>query len=183
MRPLKKPKPPIYGLLAEYTTPEALLEAAERAHAAGFRRLDAYSPYPVEGLAEAIGFTRNAMPTIVLIGGITGAALAYAMQWFSAVVHYPINVGGKPLHSWPAFVPITFEVTILLASFAAVIGMLALNGLPMPYHPLFHVPGFAMATRNRFFLCVQADDPQFDRVETLRFLEGLGPKQVSEVPY
>lgn len=180
---MKKPKPPIYGLLAEYTTPEALLDAAHRAYAEGYRSLDAYSPYPIEGLAEAIGFARNRMPLLVLIGGLVGGFGAFAMQWFSAVIHYPLNVGGKPLLSWPAFVPITFELAVLIAAFAAVVGMLGLNGLPMPYHPLFHVPSFAMASRNRFFLCIQADDPKFDRQETRRFLENLGPKQVAEVPH
>jgi hypothetical protein len=179
---MKKPKPPIYGLLAEFNKPEALLEAAHRAYAAGYRRLDAYSPYPVEGLAEAIGFTHNRMPMIVLIGGLCGGALAFTMQWFSAVIHYPLNVGGRPLLSWPAFVPITFELTILLGAFSAVIGMLGLNGLPMPYHPLFHVPNFALASRSRFFLCLQSDDPQFDRVETWRFLEEMGPRHLYEVP-
>jgi hypothetical protein len=180
---MKKPKPPIYGLLAEFNKPEAVLEAAHRAYAAGYRRLDAYSPYPVEGLAEAIGFTHNRMPMIVLIGGLCGGALAFAMQWFSAVIHYPLNVGGRPLLSWPAFVPITFELTILLGAFSAVIGMLGLNGLPMPYHPLFHVPNFALASRSRFFLCLQSDDPKFDRLETWRFLEEMNPRHLYEVPH
>jgi hypothetical protein len=180
---MKKPKPTIYGLLAEFTEPEVLLDGARRAYTEGYRKLDAYSPYPIEDLAEAIGFTHNRMPTIVLIGGICGALLALTMQWFSAVIHYPLNVGGRPLFSWPAFVPITFELTILLGAFSAVIGMLGLNGLPMPYHPLFHVPNFAMASRNRFFLCIQADDPKFDLAETQRFLESLGAKKVCEVPH
>jgi hypothetical protein len=174
-------KPPIYGLLAEYTTPESLVEAAGRAYAEGYRKMDAYSPMPVEGLAEAIGFTHNRMPLIVLIGGLTGAATAYGMMYFSAVINYPFNIGGRGLHTWPAFVPITFELTILFAAFAAVLGMLGLNGLPMPYHPVFNAPGFAMASRNRFFLCIEARDPKFDPVATRRFLEGLGPKSVVEV--
>jgi hypothetical protein len=178
---MKQPAPPIYGLMAEYTAPEAILEAAERAYAEGYRRMDAYTPYPVEGLAEAIGFTRNRIPLIVLIGGLLGGAGAYFMMWFSATIHYPINVGGRPLHSWPAFIPITFELTVLGAALAAVLGMLGLNGLPMPHHPVFNVPGFALASRNRFFLCIQSDDPKFDLAGTRRFLEGLGPKSVSEV--
>jgi hypothetical protein len=178
-----KIKTPIYGLLAEYTEPEDLLAAARRAHDEGYRRMDAYTPLPVEGLAEAIGFTHNRLPWVVLVGGILGAATAYGMMYFSAVLNYPINVGGRPLHSWPAFVPITFELTVLGASLFAVFGMLGLNGLPMPYHPVFNVPGFALASRNRFFLCIQADDPKFDRLATRQFLEGLGPKQVSEVPH
>jgi hypothetical protein len=175
-------EPPIYGLLAEYTTPEALVEAARRAYDAGYRRMDAYSPLPVDGLAEAIGFRHNRIALIVLIGGLLGGSLAYFMMWFSAVIHYPINVGGRPLHSWPAFVPITFELTVLGAAFAAVLGMLGLNGLPRPHHPLFSVPEFALASHNRFFLCIEAVDPKFDRAETRRFLEGLGSKVVLEVP-
>jgi hypothetical protein len=178
-----KPKPRLYGLLAEYTTPEALLEAAARAYEQGYRKLDAYTPYPIEGLAEAIGFRRNRIPEVVLIGGFCGGVLAFLMMWYSAVINYPINVGGRPLFSWPSFIPITFELTVLLASFAAVLGMLGMNGLPEPYHPLFNVPDFALASRNRFFLCIEARDPQFDLEGTRRFLEGLGPKEVSEVPY
>ena len=172
----------IYGLLAEYRSTEALIEAAHKAYERGYRRMDAYSPFPVEGLAEAIGFHRNRMPLIVLIGGLLGGTGAYFMMWFSSVLNYPINVGGKPLHSWPAFVPITFELTVLAASFAAVFGMLGLNGLPMPHHPLFFVPDFTRASRSRFFLCIQADDPLFDREDTRAFLEGLEPRRVIEVP-
>jgi hypothetical protein len=178
-----KIKTPIYGLLAEFTDPDDLLAAARRAREEGYRRMDAYTPLPVEGLAEAIGFTRNRLPWVVLVGGILGAATAYGMMYFSAVLNYPINVGGRPLHSWPAFVPITFELTVLGASLFAVFGMLGLNGLPMPYHPVFNVPSFALASRNRFFLCIQADDPKFDRQATRQFLESLGAKQVSEVPH
>jgi hypothetical protein len=174
-------KPEIYGLLAEYTEPEALVAAAGRAYEAGYRKLDAYSPLPVEGLAEAIGFKRNRLPLIVLMGGILGAVTAYVMMYYSAVIDYPFNVGGKPFHSPPAFVPITFELVILFASSAAVFGMLGLNGLPMPYHPVFNAPGFALASRNRFFLCIEAADARFDRVETRRFLESLGPKSLVEV--
>jgi hypothetical protein len=178
-----KAKPPIHGLLAEFTTPEAVLGAARRAFEQGYRRLDAYTPFPVEGLAEAIGFTRNRLPLIVLAGGIVGGLAAYLMMWYSAVINYPLNVGGRPYHSWPAFVPITFEMTVLAAAFAAVLGMLGLNGLPMPYHPVFNVPSFAQASRNRFFLGIQADDPLFDRAQTRHFLEGLGPKEVHEVAH
>jgi hypothetical protein len=167
--------------MAEYTDPDALLASARTAYAAGYRRMDAYTPFPVEGLAEAIGFTRNRIPLIVLIGGLLGGAGAYFMMWYSATIHYPINVGGRPFHSWPAFIPITFELTVLAASFAAVLGMLGLNRLPMPHHPVFNVPSFALASRNRFFLCIEADDPNFDLAGTRRFLEGLGPKQVLEV--
>jgi hypothetical protein len=172
----------LYGLLAEYKSPEALIEAAEKTYARGYRRIDAFSPFPVEGLAEAIGFHKNRIPLIVLIGGLVGGSGALFMMWFSAVLNYPINVGGKPLFSWPAFVPITFELTILIASFAAVFGMLALNGLPMPHHPLFYVPDFTRASRSRFFLCIQADDPLFDRDETRAFLESLEPRRIIDVP-
>jgi hypothetical protein len=174
-------KLPVYGLLAEYTEPDALVAAARRAYEAGYRKMDAYSPMPVDGLAEAIGFTRNRLPLIVLVGGLLGAATAYTMMYYSAVINYPFNIGGRPYHSAPAFVPITFELTILFAAFAAVLGMLGLNGLPQPYHPVFNAPGFALASRNRFFLCIEAADPKFDAAETRRFLEGLGPKSVVEV--
>ncbi len=171
----------IYGYLAEYTTPESLVEAATRAYAEGYRKMDAYSPMPVDGLAEAIGFTKNRIPLLVLIGGMLGAATAYGMIYFSAVIHYPLNIGGRGLNSWPAFVPITFELTILFGSFAAVLGMLGLNGLPMPYHPIFNAPGFAMASRNRFFLCIESSDLKFDHDGTRVFLESLKPKSIVEV--
>ena len=174
-------KPPIYGLLAEYVDPEKLVEAAGRAYAEGYRKMDGYSPMPVEGLAEAMGFTHNRMPLLVLLGGLTGAATAYGMMYFSAVINYPLNIGGRGLNSWPAFVPIMFELTILFGSFAAVLGMLGLNGLPMPYHPVFNAPDFAKASRSRFFLCIEARDPKFDLSATRQFLESLGPRRVVEV--
>jgi hypothetical protein len=174
--------PHLYGLMAEFLRPEQVVSAAERAHLAGYRNMDAYSPLPVDGLAEAIGFRRNRMALIVLIGGLIGGIGAYLMQWFSAVVHYPIDVGGRPYHSWPAFIPITFELTVLGAATAAVFGMLAANGLPRPHHPVFNVPGFALASRSRFFLCIQANDPKFDREATRQFLMSLDPKEVTEVP-
>jgi hypothetical protein len=173
----------IYGILAEFLTPEGVVEAAQRAYAEGYRHMDAYSPMPVDGLAEAIGFRKNRIAAVVFIGGVVGGVAGYLMQWFSAVIHYPLDIGGRPLHSWPSFIPITFEMTILVAAFAAVLGMLGLNGLPRPHHPVFNVPGFALATRSRFFLCIQAKDTRFDRTETRRFLESLGPREVSEVPW
>jgi len=179
---MKTQPPPIYGLMAEYTSADAVVAAATTAYEAGFRRMDAYSPYPVEGLAEAIGFTRNRLPTLVLIGGLAGAITAFTVMWFSSTIHYPINVGGRPHLSWPAFIPITFELTVLGAALTTVLGMLGLNGLPMPHHPVFNVPSFKLASRNRFFLCIQSDDPKFDTVTTRQFLEGLGePKSVSVV--
>jgi hypothetical protein len=174
-------KPTIYGLMAEFTSPEALLAAARRAYTEGYRRMDAYSPFPVEGLAEAIGFRKNLLPLIVLLGGIAGAAGGFYLQYWISVADYPLNIGGRPLNSWPAFIPVTFELTILLAALSAVLGLLALNGLPMPYHPVFNVERFELASRNRFFLCIEARDPIFDRETTRRFLEDTGPHGVYEV--
>jgi Protein of unknown function (DUF3341) len=173
---------PIYGMMAEYDTPTSLVEAARQTFDAGYKKIDAYSPFPVEELAEAIGFRHNRVPLVVLIGGILGGLSGYLMQYWIAVINYPINVGGRPLHSWPAFIVVTFEMTILFAGISAVFGMLALNGLPMPYHPVFNVPRFAFATRDRFFLIIFASDVKYDPVETRRFLESLSPRSVSEVP-
>ncbi len=174
-------KLPTYGLLAEFQGPDDLLEAAHAARKAGFKRMDAYAPMPVHGLAEAVGFTKTRLPLLVLIGGFTGMVGGYLMQYWTTAVDYPLNVGGRPLHSWPAFIPITFECTILIAAFTAVLGMLALNGLPEPYHPLFNVKRFKLATRNRFFLCIEATDPLYDPQKTRHFLEGLNPHGVYEV--
>jgi hypothetical protein len=178
----KPEQPAVYGLMAEFDEPGQLIEATQRAYDRGYRMMEAYSPFPVDGLADALGFYHTKLPAVVLIGGIAGGIGGFFMQWFSAVVHYPINVGGRPFNSWPAFIPITFEMTILGAAFSAVFGMLAFNGLPRPHHPVFAVPGFALASRNRFFLCLQARDPLF-AVETARmFLEEHHPKTISVVP-
>lgn len=174
---------PIYGLMAEFDTPEDVLAAAKHAQAQGYRRMDAYTPFPVEGLSEAIGFHHTWLPLLVLIAGIIGAVVGFASQYYATVIDYPINVGGRPLNSWPSYIPITFEVTILFAALTAVVGMIALNGLPMPYHPVFNVPQFALASRDRFFLCIEATDPLFDREATRQFLEGLKPREVSEVAH
>jgi Protein of unknown function (DUF3341) len=176
-------KPPIYGLLAEFDTPAGLVAAAERARKEGYRSMDAYAPYPVEGLAEALKFHHTRVPLLTLIGGICGGLGGYFMQYWIAAINYPQNIGGRPLHSWPAFIPVTFELTILGAALSAVLGMLGLNGLPMPYHPVFHVPRFALASRDRFFLCVEATDPKFDLQTTQRFLESLDSRGVFEVPH
>ncbi|HTU21429.1 MAG TPA: DUF3341 domain-containing protein [Gemmataceae bacterium] len=174
--------PGLYGLAAEFDNPTALVQAARLAHEAGYRRMDAYSPFPVEGLPEALGFHRTKMPMLILIGGITGALSGFALQYYCAVISYPINVAGRPLNSWPSWIPVTFELTVLIASLTAVFGLLALCGLPMPYHPLFHVPRFSRATRDSFFLCIEASDPRFERAATKEFLTGLNPREVSEVP-
>jgi hypothetical protein len=171
----------IYGLMAEFGTPEAVVAAAERARAEGYRRIDAYSPFPVEGLAEAVGFHKNRLPLIVLIGGLIGCASGFYLQYWVHVLDYPINIGGRPLNSWPMFIPVTFELTILLAALAAVFGLLVLNGLPMPYHPVFNVERFELASRNRFFLCIESRDAKFDGDATRRFLEGLKPDGIYEV--
>jgi Protein of unknown function (DUF3341) len=176
-------KPRLYGLMAEFDSPEDLLEAARHTYEEGYRRLDAYSPFPVHGLAEAIGFQRTRLPLIALLGGIAGGLGGYLLQYWISVVDYPLNVGGRPLHSWPAFIPVTFELTVLVAALAAVLGMLALNGLPMPHHPVFNVSAFELATRNRFFLCLEATDPQFDEVRTRQFLERLKARDIFEVAW
>ena len=171
-----------YGWLAEFKTPEELVRAAQRAGATGYRRIEAYTPFPVEGLVEAVGSYKDRLPLITLLGGVIGGAGGYFLQWYSAVVDYPINLGGRPYHSWPAFIPITFELTVLGAALFAVFGMLALNGLPRLYHPLFNVPEFELASRSRFFLCLRRDDPRFELEETHRFLTSLEPLAVREVP-
>lgn len=175
-------RPSLHGLLAEFVEPHEIVAAAARARAAGYVKLDAYTPFPIEALAESLGFrSRGRLPKIVLAGGITGALSGYLLQYWASAIAYPLNVGGRPLHSWPAFVPVTFEMTILFAAISAVLGMLMLNGLPMPYHPVFNVPQFGLASRNRFFLCIEAADARFDPIETRRFLTELGPQGVYDV--
>jgi Protein of unknown function (DUF3341) len=175
------PRPGLYGIMAEFDDATALVAAAQRAHQEGYRSMDAYSPFPIEELHEALGSHHTRLPLIVLIGGLVGCIGGYGLQYWSSAIAYPLNVGGKPFHSWPAFVPVTFECTILAAALSAVLGMLALNGLPQPYHPVFNVPRFALASRNRFFLCIEAKDPKFDLEGTRRFLETLGPREVTTV--
>lgn len=174
-------QPSVYGLLAEYADEESLLAAATRVRSLGFQQVEAYSPYPIHGMAEALGVRGVRLPRIVLVGGIVGCVAALAMQWYSAVIDYPLNVGGRPLASWPSFMPIAFELTILVAGLSAVLGMFALNGLPQPYHPLFNVPEFAKASRAGFFLCVESRDPKFDLAETRAMLVDLGAQGVFEV--
>ena len=171
----------IHGLMAEFEDPNALVAATYRAHAEGYRKMDAYSPFPIEDLHEALGRHHSRLPLIVLIGGALGCAGGYYLQYWANAIAYPLNVAGKPFNAWPMFIPVTFECTILGASLAAVLGMLALNGLPMPYHPVFNVARFALASRNRFFLCIEARDPKFDLAGTRGFLEALGPREVTTV--
>ena len=169
--------------MAEFDNPEELLEATKKAFERGYRRMDAYTPFPIEGLSEALGFHRTRVPLIVLIGGICGCLGGFFLQYWSSVIYYPINVGGRPLNSWPAFIPITFELTVLVAAISGVLGMLALNGLPMPYHPVFNAPRFALASLNHFFLCIEAKDQKFDREGTRQFLESLHSREVTEVEW
>lgn len=172
---------PIYGVMAEFESPTSLVNAARSAREQGYRKLDAYSPFPIEELSDALHLPKNRLPLIVLIGGLLGGIGGYLLQYYVTVIYFPINVAGRPLHSWPAYIVITFEMTILVAAFACVLGLLAFCGLPMPYHPVFNSPRFAMASRNRFFLCIESADPLFDHVRTSEFLETLGPREVCEL--
>jgi hypothetical protein len=173
---------PIYGLMAEFDSAQELLDAAQRTHQAGYKKMDAYSPFPIEGLAEAIGFEKNSVALVVLICAIIGGLSAYALQYWVAVITYPTNIGGRPYHSWPSFIIVTFELTILFGGLSSAIGMIALNGLPMPYHPVFNVAEFAKASENKFFLVVEAADPKFDPAGTRSFLSALAPRMIAEVP-
>ena len=171
-----------YGMLAEFASADELLDAVRHTRAAGYRQIDAYAPFPVEGLVEALGPHRDRIPLLTLLGGLLGGVGGYFMQWYSAVLSFPINVGGRPLHSWPSFIPVTFELAVLGAALFAVFGMLALNGLPQLYHPLFNVPAFELASRNRFYLCVRCTDKKYDAPQVQRHLESLEPLLVQEVP-
>jgi len=171
-----------FGVLAEFSSGEALLEAIERSKADGFTKMEAYTPLPMHEVSHALGH-KNDLPKYVLAGGILGAVVGFGLQYYASVIHYPINVGGRPLNSWPSFIPVTFELTILFAALTTVLGMLALNGLPRPHHPVFSVPGFELASRNRFFLLVLHYDPRFDADRALATLEGTSPLSVHEVPH
>ena len=174
----------IYGVMAEFDDANSLMKAAKQAYAEGYRNLDAFTPYPVHGMAEAIGFTKNRVPLAVLCGAMTGLIGGFGLQAWTSMIYYPMNVGGRPNLSWPSFVPVTFECTILLASLSAAVGMLVLNGLPMPYHPVFNNERFALrASDDGFFLCIESKDPKFDTDQTVKFLKGLNPIEVSEVEH
>ena len=173
--------PPLYGVIAEFENPSDLVAAARRVYSLGYRRINGYSPYPIEELSEAIGFTHTSLPLIVFIGGLIGGIGGFLMQYYIEVIDYPINVGGKPYNSWPAFIPITFEMTVPVAAFSAVLGMLVLNKLPQPYHPVFNLPNFAMATRDRFFLAIEANDPKFHHAEVIELLKSLNALEVNDV--
>jgi hypothetical protein len=173
--------PMLYGLMAEFTGPDELLAAAQKAHKAGFQRTDAFSPFPIEELADALGHHKDWLPTVVLAGGLTGAAAGFFLQWYTQVVEYPLVVFGRPPFPWPAYIPITFECGILGAAFSAVFGMVLMNGLPLPYHPVFNAPRFERASQDGFFLLIEATDPKFDLNRTRQYLESLGARAVNEV--
>ncbi len=177
------PNPAIHGLMAEFETAQQILEATRRAREAGYCDMDAYTPYTVEGLSAELGLPRTRVPFVVLVAGIVGASTGFFMQWYSMAIDYPFNVGGRPLNSWPVFVPIAFELTVLVAAFGALFGMLFLNGLPRPHHPVFNVPSFERASQDRFFLCIEAIDPKFDLEQTRRFLAETHPAEIMEVPH
>jgi hypothetical protein len=183
MSSLHDPRPPIYGVMAEFPSADALVAAAHQVHAAGYEKVDAFTPYPVEAVSEALALPRSKVPLIVLIGGLLGGFGGYMLQYWSQLIVYPMNIGGRPPHSWPAFIVPTFECTILGAALSAVLGMILINGLPQPYHPVFNVPRFALASRDRFFLVIEARDPKFHSDATRRFLTGLNASEVSDVEH
>jgi hypothetical protein len=172
----------IHGLMAEFKGPADLVRAAREVHAAGYRKVDAYTPYPMEEVLDALHLHRTRVPMIVLAGGLLGLAAGWGLEYWISVIDFPMNIGGRPYNAWPAFVVPAFETTVLFAALAAVFGMLALNGFPQPYHPVFNVPAFAAASRDRFFLCIESGDPKFDQEKTGQFLKGLGASAVEEVP-
>jgi hypothetical protein len=167
--------------MAEFDNPTELMKAARATYAAGYRNIDAYTPYPIEELADVIGFKKTRVPLVCLLGGILGGLSGYLLQYWINNVSYPLNIGGRPSHSWPAFIIVTFEMTILFGGLSAVIGMLGLNGLPAPYHPVFNNPRFSAVSRDRFFLCIEAADPQFDPERARQFLSAFNTVDIAEV--
>jgi len=172
----------IFGLMAEFDSAQALLEAARKTVAAGFTKLEGYSPVPIEELNDVIHKRRTVLPKLVLAGGLTGMATGFTLQYWASTIAYPFLVGGRPYASWPAFVVPSYELTILFSALTAAGGMILLNGLPQPYHPVFNAPRFSLATSDKFFLVVEAVDPKYSAADTKTFLEGLGAKGVYEVP-
>ncbi len=173
---------PIFGVIGQFDDVTALMRAARHVRKSGYTRTDAYTPYPVHGLDDELGVPKTVLPKLVLGAGILGGLTGFGMQYFAMAIHLPLNIGGKPLNSWPAFIPITFEVTILFAALTAVVGMLALNGLPQPYHPVFHTKNFERASEDLYFLCIESDDPKFDPAEARKVLTAAGALEVSDVP-
>jgi hypothetical protein len=173
----------VYALVAEFASAQDLLEATRKTRESGYTRIDAHSPLPIHGMEEAIGQSYTRLPIFVFVGGLAGAVGGYLLQYWTQVIDYPLNIGGKGLHSWPAFIPVTFECTILFAAFTAVLGMIVMNGFPRPHHPVFNTPNFERASQDRFFLAIEAEDPKFERAATRAFLEELSPHAVSEVQY
>jgi hypothetical protein len=171
----------LYGVMAEFETVHQLLHAAEKVRDAGYKHMDAYAPFPVEGLSEALGLRRNKVALVTLLGGLCGGLGGFGFEYWVNVISYPMNIAGRPLNSWPAFIPVTFELTVLGAALSAVFGMIAMNGLPRPHHPVFNVQRFLRASTDRFFICIEASDPKFNLADTARFLEGLHPQHVTEV--
>lgn len=171
---------PIYGLMAEFDSAEELLRAASRARREGYKRMDAFTPFPVEGLTEALGKKKSLVPFLVFLGGATGCFGGFFMEWFANVIHYRINSGGRPYNSWPAFIPITFELTVLFAGFTALFALIFLNRQPQLYHPVFNAPNFERASLDKFFLCIEANDVRFEQSKTSEFLKSLGAR-VSEI--
>lgn len=172
---------PIHGVMAEFETPAELVDAARRTREAGYRKFDAYSPYPLHELDEAMDLRDNRVSLFTLIGGLLGCIGGYSLAWWVSAVALPLNIGGRPLNSMPMFIPITFECTVLIGGLTAAISMIMMNGMPSPYHPVFNVERFVNASRNKFFLCIESEDPQFDREQTVRFLESLSPEEIAEV--
>ena len=183
MAPSTKTSTPFYGLMAEFDSAQSLIDAARKVREAGYTKADAYSPFPIHGLAEALGFRERHVAPVVLAGGITGALAGYGLEYWTQVIAYPMNIGGRPFHAWVSFIPPAFETTILFAAFSAVIAMLAMNGLPQPYHPVFNAPRFSMASQDKFFLAIEASDPRFDAEATRQFLSGLHPREVVQVAH
>ena len=173
----------IYGLIAEFDDPNMLVEATNKTREAGYTKMDAYTPFPVHGMEDALGLKRSRLPRLVIVCGLIGLVAGYGLEYWASAINYPYNIAGRPLHTWPMFMPVAFETTVLGAAFGAVFGMLGLNGLPQPYHPVFNVPGFELASRNQFFLCIESSDPQFNLARTHNFLESVQSRKVTEVEY